>query len=85
MFEESAVSDLRKLDEDVSHIAEAVEDTSGDTLKLSHLIHSFTHRLCRTLEESKAACNRAPPEQGDGMFCYHQCLWKVQLLTHSSL
>lgn len=59
------VADLRKLDDELDSMSKIV-DGSGDMLELSHSVHSFTHRVCRTLEASKAACNRAPPEQGDG-------------------
>lgn len=62
------MSDLRKLDDDITLLSQCIDNSSSaDCQELSHLIHTFTHRLCRTLEESKAACNRAPPEQGDGM------------------
>lgn len=63
---DAAVADLVKLDEDIASLTNAI-DEDGDMQKMSHLVYAFTHRLCRTLEESKAACNRAPPEQGDGM------------------
>lgn len=63
---ESAVEDLSKLDGELSKLSSAFE-TSNDSLELSHLIHAFSHRLCRTLETCKGACNRAPPEQGDGI------------------
>lgn len=62
---DAAVADLRKLEEDITQLSNTVQG-DDDLLQLSHLVHTFTHRLCRTLEESKAACNRAPPEQGDG-------------------
>lgn len=65
-FIDAAVADLRKLDDDITEMSKSIENSCG-TAELSHLVHAFTHRLCRTLEESKAACNRAPPEQGDGM------------------
>ncbi|XP_067938200.1 huntingtin-interacting protein 1-like isoform X2 [Watersipora subatra] len=61
---DAAVEDLGKLDGELTEIFTALE-SGDDMLKLSHLVHSFSHRLCRTLEESKAACNRAPPDQGD--------------------
>ncbi|KAF6038196.1 Hip1 [Bugula neritina] len=63
---ESAVEDLSKLDGELSKLSSTFE-SSNDSLELSHLIHAFSHRLCRTLETCKGACNRAPPEQGDDL------------------
>lgn len=62
---DAAVGGLRRLDEELDVIAAQV-DGSPDLLELSHLVHGLTRRVCRTLEDSQAACNRAPPEQGDG-------------------
>ena len=67
---DAAVDDLKRLDEDITQLSNSI-DSDDDMLKLSHLVHAFSHRLCRTLEEGKAACNRAPPEQGDGMLSFN--------------
>ena len=72
------------MDEDITQLSNAL-DSDDDMLKLSHLVHAFSHRLCRTLEEGKAACNRAPPEQGDGMLSFNGWYLSSDKLTLISI
>ena len=67
---DEAKDGLQKLDDDITQVSNATQ-SEEDLLKLSRLVHVLTHRLCRTLEISKAACNRAPSEQRDGEYTVH--------------